>query len=738
MTHIDHGVAGSAVCGLLSPYDALCVWRSRQEAAGRPGIDAVKDVYLLQIARGDDLSSAQAITQRLPRSLAPFADEIAAVVTGAWSGRQARRHRTRAVHHHAPESKRTHLSGGRLETQAPVARNQVAADPETLTTVAANTATPEVSIPVAGAANGDPSVAADSAEVATTVDQSRPPSVEAIDFGAIDFGAIDLEAFTPFDFSQPAAEPGTLRATIAPTGTSLTWTAFETHQPIVIYRVVSRDDGPPWSPDEADVALVTEQTSGLDPRPPGSAVRHFQVWANAGASRQAAQQAQPTLVAGVSLVSPVIDLVIREEDGAVIGQWSVWDGVSNVQILRIPIAKAAHSAGNSVYRILEFDVNLGGFVDREADRGRQYLYQVYTEAIVDDVIKLSSPINVPIKVSAALERVGDLAVHQFRHGGDRLFDVSWTAPPAGKVVVFRSEGGPAPGSTTAEIGESALTQTGLNMDSSLARPINPIGDGRVGMSSVPWPRAWNRAFFTPVTILEGRAVLGTTIAATDTDTITDAKITERVDRQVVTFSWPAGASSVLMFTGPIGGDAAAAVTGRPVEITREDWEKLGGLHLRDTLPSVGCTIHLVPVAFDDGRRVNGEPCSVKYPFLVRMYYRIDIKRNLLRKPVSALISLVAADPIAVPTAFVLVHHQTRLPLDIDDGELLRVSLDGEPGAQLSNRIVLDHMITEPDGNRWRAELSKRGGFIRLFVDIDAARLSRWALIDPPIGELCLD
>ena len=71
MTQIDHGVAGSAVCGLLSPYDALCVWRSHQEAAGRPGIDAVKDVYLMQIARGDDLSSAQAITQRLPRSLAP-------------------------------------------------------------------------------------------------------------------------------------------------------------------------------------------------------------------------------------------------------------------------------------------------------------------------------------------------------------------------------------------------------------------------------------------------------------------------------------------------------------------------------------------------------------------------------------------------------------------------------------------------------------------------------------------
>jgi len=391
-----------------------------------------------------------------------------------------------------------------------------------------------------------------------------------------------------------------------------------------------------------------------------------------------------------------------------------------------------------VYRILESDVNLGGFVDREADRGRQYLYQVYTEAIVDDVIKLSSPINVPIKVSAALERVGDLAVHQFRHGQDRLFDVSWTAPPAGKVVVFRSEGGPAPGSTTAEIGESALTQTGLNMDSSLAHPINPIGDGRVGMSSVPWPRAWNRAFFTPVTILEGRAVLGTTIAATDTDTITDAKITERVDRQVVTFSWPAGASSVLMFTGPIGGEAAAAMTGRPVEITREDWEKLGGLHLRDSLPSVGCTIHLVPVAFDDGRRVNGEPCSLKYPYLVRMYYRIDIKRNLLRKPVSALISLVAADPIAVPTVFALVHHPTRLPLDINDGEPLRVSLDGEPGAELSHRIQLDHMITEPDGNRWRSDLSKRGGFIRLFVERDAASLSRWALIDPPIGELCID
>ena len=130
MTQIDHGVAGSAVCGLLSPYDALCVWRSHQEAVGRPGIEAVKDVYLMQIARGDDLSSARAITQRLPRSLAPFADEIAAVVTSAWSGRQARGRRTSPTHQRAPES-----------LPAP--------DPSPPQAVTPTTATPEAAIPAA-------------------------------------------------------------------------------------------------------------------------------------------------------------------------------------------------------------------------------------------------------------------------------------------------------------------------------------------------------------------------------------------------------------------------------------------------------------------------------------------------------------------------------------------------------------------------------------------------------------
>ena len=64
---------------------------------------------------------------------------------------------------------------------------------------------------------------------------------------------------------------------------------------MVIYRLVSDDDDPPYSPDRAHLVAVTTATSATDDRPPHGAVRRYQVWVNVGATRAEALAAQPVL-----------------------------------------------------------------------------------------------------------------------------------------------------------------------------------------------------------------------------------------------------------------------------------------------------------------------------------------------------------------------------------------------------------------------------------------------------------
>ena len=201
--------------------------------------------------------------------------------------------------------------------------------------------------------------------------------------------------------------------------------------------------------------------------------------------------------------------LIREDNGQVIGQWNVPSAVSEVFIYRIPAEEAGREGLQ--HRILTGSDNRGGFVDTEALRGQRYIYRVRCAVTVDGVMRLSEATEATVEVSAVLAPVPDLSMGAHSPDGS-VFELTWTPPPAGRVVIYRSQTAPSAGAETVELPEAALEQIGLGPELRLTQPVSQRHDEqgrpRAVMSGVSWPGSWSRAYFTPVTLLAGRALLG--------------------------------------------------------------------------------------------------------------------------------------------------------------------------------------------------------------------------------------
>src|SRR5690625_2145146 len=84
---------------------------------------------------------------------------------------------------------------------------------------------------------------------------------------------------------------------------------------------------------------------------------------------------------------------------------------------------------------------------------------------------LSAPVAHPITVSAAVVGVNDLTVEQRGEDDDPAFELSWQPPPAGRVVIYRTQHGPAAGADGQLVDVSALATMGLAADAQLTYPV---------------------------------------------------------------------------------------------------------------------------------------------------------------------------------------------------------------------------------------------------------------------------
>ena len=259
------------------------------------------------------------------------------------------------------------------------------------------------------------------------------------------------------------------------------------------------------------------------------------------------------------------------------------------------------------------------------------------------------------------------------------------------------------------------------------------------MSGVSWPGSWSRAYFTPVTLLAGRALLGTTLSSVRTGIIRDVDLAEYCNKQVLTFDWPAGAAAVVAHLAPKGHDPRNGLTGKSFEISLEEYEKYGGMQLsKQELPAAGCSLHLAPVAFSAGRRVVGAIRSVEYAGLLRLQYAVRIDRDPDGRPTHATIALRSQYELPGSPAFVLINNPQRIPLSMHDGQAVDAAPVNEHGqiiGEASKELRWSALTTHGVGEMWAANVHGLQGWIRLFVNTPSpARLRTIALLDPPVRE----
>lgn len=654
-------------------FAALHELRQHEIDAAHLQVGILKDTHLHQIIRSNRRTAAE-IEPMLPRKAKALAADIAELLGS-----------------HEPESVDTATAAGPQQTQSTPAP-----------------ATARRPVPPAPA----------------------PVSGELVDMRS--------EDFCEYAHGDADRLPSTLTITPEPGGGHLIeWEPAQVRPgQRVLYRVVANEEHRAYKPEAGHLTAVTRSPRVIDATPPASAVRFLQVWCHIGADDHDAAQRQPVLIAEGQILSPVVDFLVQEDEGTVIGQWSAWPGTSRVRVLRIPLDGSVRVETDARHRILATEANIGGFVDGEAERGRRYLYRAIGEVEVDGRTLLSSAAQAEVAVSVVLEPVANLAVHTHGAGDDARFDLEWTAPAAGTVVMYRTEVGPRPGLGQEPLPDSALEVSGgLPLSARLVHPVIPGEDSTCRMTNVSWPRGWVRAYFTPVTVLDGKVQVGSTVTATrPLPALRDVRIVERCAEQVLTFPWPTGAASVSVYLSQREVTAEQVLGQRPeAEISRSVYDRDGGLHLAKPLPPHGCSVHVVPVAYTAGERIVGVPATVDYPGLLRIWY------DVTAQPGGTTVAVRLAAEVETNTAppFVLVHNPARLPLSARDGHPLevRVSHDRQaPGA----RSFHPQRLGGVNDQMWFADIANLTGYLRVFADVRPEQGKLIALMDPPMDRIRLD
>lgn len=663
--------------------DALIAWRARRIAEGADSAETINDVTFLNLIKYKRTAPDQ-VKKQLRGPAGALAPEISAILQSF------------------------------LGVPEPVA----ATEPRAVTTPAVADAPPRTARP-------NPS----------SRDEQKTTAVDSSTGSAAGLELLRTEDFCEYEYGETDVPRADLQFSKTADGYRLVWPAIAAASgTITLYRLVTGEGFAPHKPEAGELIGVVQDTSWEDARFFTSSVRHYQVWAHTGADAKDARQQQPVCIAKGEIVSPVTEFHLSEDEGRVIGQWSAWPGTNAVRIYRIPLDAGPPVMNDPRNEICGGQQNLTGFVDTGVDRGARYLYQAKSEVSVDGGIRLSQPAQGDILVSVVLTAVSDLEVTSGSASTRMEFDLSWSNPESGEVIVYRTEFAPPAGLQDAELDQEALEPQGLTTVTRLKHPAIAGEANTSRMVGVPWPSGWDRAYLTPVTVLGGHARVGATMVQTrPIDPVTSPRIIERGNKQIATFGWPKSASTVCAHIGPRGVPIDDMSMGSAMEeISSRQYRRDGGLSLN--LPAGGCAVHLLPVAFSRGERIVGQPTTIDYNGLTRMNYALQPAQNSGASGMTD-IFLRCEVELDDPTAFVMVFNPDRLPLSARDGRSLSLvnPSQGRPTMQAS----VPRLGPKSRESGWQVDLSQVKGYVRLFVDLDSVYgMSRtFALQDPPVATL---
>lgn len=611
--------------------------------------------------------------------------------------------------------------------------------------------------PAASSEPGQSPGGVDGRPLATAPQQmAQPPVDDKVLASCDDFERLmdELMRFAPYDYSGSDSEPTDLRLTRLDNGqVTISWPAPEKPDKTELYRLVCADDQPPTSPDSADQLAVLTGRQFTDTRPHTSAVRCYQVWRNSGSGPDAARAAQPVLHASGVHIEPPTEVELLSEGNSIIGRWRVGQQTRKVLVFRIPKEKVTpHTLRDPRFQILTDQDNLRGLVDTEASPGQEYAYKVVAEVAAGDQILQSKPVIRYIRVNAPLEPVADLvSIPREGDPDNPLFDLEWTRPPVGNVLIFRTTNRPSDEALLRSYDEAALAQMGLSPRAWLRQPVEDLPDGRQALRAVPWPVAEGadqaRLYLTPVTQLDGRVRVGKSVVQVVAGRILEPRLAQRVSYQMLTFGWPSRASIVRVYVSQPGVTAAQAIAaGEPVcSLSQQQYDIQGGVLLHD-LPDRGCAIHAQPSTLDPAGEVLGDPVTVHYPGLLQIRYQIGQQQRLFKAQQRA-IALSSSYPVQ-ELQFKLIYHPDRLPLDEGDGEAWHLApAQPEQAAPPGLVVTCGVLGPEPGAPLWQFHTGGRTGWVRLFAvgmldqgvgrALTETQKQALAVLDPPIDQLWL-
>ncbi|GAB19902.1 hypothetical protein GOEFS_096_00790 [Gordonia effusa NBRC 100432] len=656
---------------------ALIEWRGRLIAEGAEGADAIKDVTLRNLVKYRQTTEDQ-IRMKLPGSAAGLAADLARVFADLG-----------VVTQQSPEAQPS-------EAQPPQPDPPKSGSPQPVV--------------LSGTTPSSPT---------STVDADR------LDLTHADFVA--------YDFSPAEVTPGGIGIAATTGGVSLSWDPWPVSPgQTVIYRVVSADDQPPYKPEAGDLVTVTTAHACADQRFMVSAVRAYQVWVHVGPNAGAACAAQPVMWAQGSEISPVDNMTLTEDEGRVIGQWSVFPGTKAVRVYRIPLEGGGTPGDDPRFQIAAGDDNLTGFVDADVPRGRRYLYRALAEVQVNGSLRLSRRRQQEILVSVRLTPIEDLSITI--SDTNAQFDLTWSTPDTGVVHIYRFNKQPPAGLEREDLDAAALELQGFSEQTRIKQPISALDARTSQMVGVPWPQGWDRAYLTPVTVSAGRVRIGATrVQARPLPPVRSPRLIERFHTELITFGWPAGAASVFAYIGYGNATVEQNTSGTPYsEVSFSAHQRDGALSFNRHLPPNGCTIYLVPVAYSAGEEIRGDVTTLDYAGLSRCDYTFAAIPGTRPGQIMVRLYLQAEADIDDPPALVLVHNRDRLPLDVTDGR----SLSFHNRGAVVPHCRLDRIGRGVNTTDWLVDLTGIEGYIRLFLS-ENDRRRPIALKDPSMNLLWL-
>ncbi len=538
---------------------------------------------------------------------------------------------------------------------------------------------------------------------------------------------VQVPRFKPFDWTSGKAEPqGHVVAESRDGHVEMQWTPARGEAPVTLYRIVSSPQSwPVGAPEMAAQQGVTEATAGRFPAVASGAITYYAVWAHQGASVLEASQSQPTLIGSTEVVWPPSSMTVNvTPEKKVAGTWNAPPG-SRVEVQRFP---EGHPVGYDQSRLLRAEVvRSGGFLDDEAPQGQVLRYAAFCVAdLPSGGSATSAPTIAEITVTPEVQQVA-LSVRPSADANG-TYDISWIPPAHGSVTLYALGERPPQGLEREPRPMATLEAQGVRPEFRITYPSDDLGGVRTIRGFVV-DRTWVHAHFVAVHQASDEVAWMSAPASVVTPHPPQwVQVVERVDTQILAFPWPEGVAKVEAYQSPRG-VAIDTTTSEPVaHLTRQDYDRAGGMRIARALPGRGCSLHVVGVVYLDGAPVHSAPVTVDYPGITRIRYELepagpDGRPAQPGTPVAYHHLFCTADDDLYEVPIMLVANDRRLPLEPSDGAMVRQAVISLGAGE---RVFVGALPAGP-----------RVTWLRLFINRPPAEVGSIAVLDPIVDALRL-